>query len=136
MKALVMDEKWTFLRFLAVGVLNTVFGYLLFGFFLWVGLRPQPALAAAFAGGVIWNYVTHARLVFDTRGLARLPAYALAYFGLYGVNALGLQVLLSTGLSPFLAQGVLVLPVAMLAFVVVGRVLTGRFPWSSKQQGG
>ena len=133
---MIMDEKWAFLRFLIVGVLNTAFGYLLFGLFLWAGLRPQPALALAFASGVIWNYATHARLVFGTRGLVQLPTYALAYLGLYGVNALGLQVLLGTGLSPFVAQGVVVLPVAMLAYVVIGRVLTGRFPWSPKQQRG
>lgn len=126
MKALVMDEKWAFLRFLAVGVLNTAFGYLLFTLFLRVGLSPQPALALAFAGGVIWNYITHARLVFGTRGLKKMPAYILAYLCLYGMNALGLQLLLKAGLAPIIAQGVLVLPVALLAYVVIGRVLKDR----------
>lgn len=131
MKALLSDTKWAFLRFLVVGVVNTAFGYLLFALLLRAGLSPQPALALAFAGGVIWNYVTHARLVFGTRGVAQLPAYVLAYLALYGVNALGLEILLSAGLTPIIAQGVLVLPVALLAYIVIGRVLTGRFPWSA-----
>ncbi|MGJ5620559.1 GtrA family protein [Sulfitobacter sp. MF3-043] len=126
MKALLFDPKWAFVRFLVVGVVNTAFGYLLFALLLYVGLRPQPALAMAFAGGVAWNYFTHARLVFGTRGVKKLPAYILAYLCLYGVNALGLQLLLKAGLAPIIAQGVLVLPVALLAYVVIGRVLTDR----------
>ncbi|WP_420587378.1 GtrA family protein [Ruegeria sp.] len=130
MKPLLSDPKWAFLRFLVVGVVNTGFGYLLFALLLAAGLSAQPALALAFAGGVLWNYVTHARLVFGTGGVARLPVYVLAYLGLYGINALGLQALLSAGLPPIVAQGVLVLPIAVLAYIVIGRVLTGRFPWS------
>ncbi len=132
MKARLSDTQWTFLKFLVVGVVNTGFGYLLFALLLTAGLSPGPALALSYVGGVIWNYMTHARLVFGSRGLRRLPAYVLAYLVLYGINALGLQALLSTGLSPFVAQGILVLPAAMLAYVLVGRVLTGRFPWSPK----
>lgn len=135
MKALLSDPKWAFLRFLVVGVLNTAFGYLLYVLVLAVGLAPQLALAIAYCGGVAWNYFTHARLVFGTSGVSRLPAYVLAYLALYGVNALGLQVLLGAGLSPFIAQGILVLPAAILAYIAIGRVLTGRFPWSPKATG-
>ena len=131
MKALLFDPKWAFVRFLVVGVVNTAFGYLLFALLLYVGLRPQPALALAFAGGVAWNYFTHARLVFGTRGLAQLPAYVLAYLLIYGVNAGALQVLLVAGVAPIIAQGSLVLPMAVLAYILIGRVLTGRFPWSA-----
>ena len=131
MKAQLSDPKWVFMRFLVVGVLNTAFGYLLFALLLAVGLSPQPALALAFTGGIVWNYATHARLVFGASGIARLPAYVLAYLALYGVNALGLQLLLGVGLTPISAQGILILPVALLAYIAIGRVLTGRFPWSA-----
>ncbi len=130
MKARLSHTQWTFLKFLMVGVVNTAFGYMLYALLLAVGLHPQPALALSYFGGVIWNYMTHARLVFSTRGLSRLPPYVLAYLVLYGINALGLQALLGMGLSPFIAQGILVLPAAMLAYILIGRVLTGRFPWS------
>ncbi|WP_171238988.1 GtrA family protein [Ruegeria sp. HKCCA5763] len=130
MKVRLSHTHWTFLKFLVVGVVNTAFGYVLYALLVALGLSPQPALALSYFGGVIWNYMTHARLVFGSRGLSRLPLYVLAYLLLYGINAIGLQALLSTGLSPFVAQGLLVLPAAMLAYVLIGRVLTGRFPWS------
>ncbi|MCA8883554.1 MAG: GtrA family protein [Rhodobacteraceae bacterium] len=122
-----------FVKFLAVGVLNTAFGYVLYAVLVLAGLGPQAALALAFACGVVWNYFTHARLVFATKGAGRLPAYALVYLGLYGVNAAGLAGLLAIGLDPILAQAVLVLPAAALSFVFISRVLTDRFPWDPKR---
>lgn len=124
------DTGVTFLKFLAVGVLNTAFGYLAYSLLVLAGLGPQPALALAFALGICWNYMTHARLVFAARGLSRLPPYVAAYLVLYVLNAAGLAGLLRLGVGPLTAQAILVLPAACIAFVLIGRVLTGRFPWS------
>lgn len=128
MKALLSHTKGTFVRFLVIGVVNTAFGYLLFMLLLYIGLHPQPALAIAFAGGVTWNYFTHARLVFGKRGLARMPPYVMAYLFIYGVNAGGLQALMAAGVAPSIAQAILVPPMAVLAYILIGRVLTGRWP--------
>ncbi|MGB3147026.1 MAG: GtrA family protein [Paracoccaceae bacterium] len=117
-----------FVRFLGVGVLNTGFGYAVFAALVLGGLGAQPALALAFALGVLWNYMTHARLVFGASGLARLLPYGLAYAAIYGINALALHLALGAGLSPLLAQALLVLPMAVLSFILISRVLTGRFP--------
>ena len=126
----------SFLRFALVGVLNTAFGYCLFALLNLMGLTPHAALAIAFSGGVMWNFMTHARLVFGTKGFGRLPFYILSYLVIYGINALSLEAFLSMGLSPMVAQGIIVLPVAVLSYAVISRVLTGRFPWSPKQQEG
>mgnify|MGYP003526361532 CR=1 FL=1 len=80
-----------FARFLAVGVLNTAFGYALYALLIWLGLAPQPALAVSFAIGVMWNYLTHARLVFDQSGYRRVLPYAGAYGLIYLINAVALQ---------------------------------------------
>ncbi|WP_171052647.1 GtrA family protein [Ruegeria sediminis] len=117
------------MRFAMVGVLNTAFGYALFAALNLSGLPPQAALAIAFSGGVLWNFMTHARLVFDTRGFRRLPFYVLSYLVIYGLNAASLEGLLAIGLHPIMAQGIIVLPAAILAFIAISRVLTDRFPW-------
>ena len=49
---------------------------------------------------------------------------------LYGLNALALAAMLKAGLAPLWAQAVLVLPMAMLAFLLVSLVLTGRLPFT------
>ena len=63
-----------FLKFILVGLLNTAFGYAVYAVLLFAGLDPQPALATSFGIGVIWNYFTTARLVFDQGGFSRFPA--------------------------------------------------------------
>lgn len=130
MKALLSHPELTrIIRFLIVGFVNTAFGYGVYALAILVGIAPHPALILSFVIGVLWNYQTHARLVFAAKGARRLPAYAGVYLGLYAVNAGMLEGLLRLGLPPLIAQA-LYLPVsAVLAYLAVGKVLTGRFPW-------
>ncbi|WP_299147682.1 GtrA family protein [uncultured Tateyamaria sp.] len=102
------------LRFLGAGVLNTGFGYGVYAATIWMGAAPQIALIAQFGLGVLWNYTTHARLVFGVQGTARLPRYILIYVALYALNAALLTVLLAGGLNPYLAQA-LALPLIVVA---------------------
>ena len=124
-------DLWRFIKFLFVGVVNTVFGFAAYAFFLKiVGFNPHLALACAYVMGVIWNYFTHARIVFGAEGFRRMPLYVLAYSALYGVNSFLLDHLIDdAGVPPLGAQAILVLPMAMLAFTLVSIVLTGRIPF-------
>jgi putative flippase GtrA len=124
-----------FLRFLVVGVANTLFGYAVYALLVLAGFGPQAALALSFVVGVLWNYMTHARFVFGTSGLVRLVPYAGAYALLYAINAFALGRALAAGLSPLLAQALLVLPMAMLAFVLISVVLTGQVPFLGRAAG-
>lgn len=117
-----------FIRFLGVGVVNTGFGYGVYAGLILLHLAPQPALAVAFAIGILWNYTTHARLVFGTRGARKLLPYAGAYAVIYAINALALAWALQSGLTALLAQAILVLPMACLSFVLISAVLTGHWP--------
>ncbi len=124
-----------FLRFLVVGVVNTAVGYGLYAALVLAGLGPQAALAMAFALGVLWNYGTHARLVFGTGGYRRLPAYAVAYLAIYAVNAFGLARAIAGGVDPLVAQLVLAVVMAGLSFVLISVVLTGAPPFLRRGDG-
>jgi putative flippase GtrA len=127
--ALMRDETFVrFVKFVLVGILNTAFGYLLYVLLVLIGLPPQFALALSYACGIVWNFFTHARLVFDHQGFGRLPHYAAAYLLLYGGNAIALEGLTRLGLPPLLAQAVILPFAAASAFILISRVLTGRFP--------
>ncbi len=117
-----------FIRFLAVGVMNTIVGYLLYAGFVWIGFAPQPALALSFILGIAWNFLTHGKLVFGTKGYSRLPHYLAAYGVVYVCNATALEMLLRAGLSPFLAQAVILPFAAAGTFLLLGKALTGRWP--------
>lgn len=106
------------LRFVAVGGINTLFGYVLYLGGLALGLRPEYALALATAVGAVFNYFTTARLVFGHRALNRLPVFVGAYAAIYLINALAIRALLGAGLAPALAQAILVPAMAVLSFLV------------------
>ena len=56
-KILRNPETWRFVKFLFVGGLNTLFGYVVFALLVLAGLEDQTALVIAYFIGVIWNYL-------------------------------------------------------------------------------
>ncbi|MCB1440708.1 MAG: GtrA family protein [Nitratireductor sp.] len=111
------------LRFLAVGLGNTAFGYSVYALAVVAGLTPQLALILQFVLGVLWNYTLHARLVFSVNGWTRFPLYIGAYLLIYTINATSLRILLAEGIGPLLAQ-LLILPfIVALSWLLIGRVM-------------
>jgi putative flippase GtrA len=83
-------ELRQFVRFVLVGVLNTAFGYGIYGLFLWVGVGLPLSLLGATVLGVLFNFVTTGRLVFRDFAWHRLPAYLVTYALLWLVGTGGI----------------------------------------------
>jgi putative flippase GtrA len=115
-----------FLKFLLVGLVNTGFGYGVYAILVIFGTPPQIALLLSFMIGVLWNYLTTARFVFEVSGFGRLPAYCLCYVLIYGLNAGTLQLAINTGIQPLLAQAILTPIVAVISFVLLSMVMRER----------
>lgn len=112
-------ESWVRLaRFVAVGGINTVFGYSLYAALIWAGVPAEIALLLSTVLGVLFNFVTYGRLAFgrplDRHSLVRFIA---TYVVFYGINALLLRVLLAAGNSPYLAQLILLVPMTLGTFL-------------------
>jgi len=112
-------------RFLAVGVLNTAFGYAIFAGGVLVGLASGLALAIAMVIGVIFNFFTLGRLVFDSRDPTRLPRFVGVYVLTYMVNLGMLALWEKAGVGPLLAQ-LACLPVTVSLTFVLMRFLVFR----------
>lgn len=110
-------------RFLVIGVLNTAFGYCVYAALVLAGAEAQVALAGQFTLGVIWNFATHSRYVFGTKGFGRLPLYVAAYVAIWALNAFALEAVISAGLSALAAQDLLMPGTVALAYVLVGAAL-------------
>lgn len=124
-----MDPKLLahLLRFGAIGVLNTVFGYLIYFGLLWLGILPEIALLIATVLGVVFNFFTTGRLVFENRENRLFTRFVVAYTSVFVVNAAALRGLIFIGIDPFLAQAIL-LPFVALATFGVMRVYVFRKP--------
>lgn len=112
-------------RFAAVGVLNTLFGYGVFYLLLVAGLQPVPALALATIVGIVFNFFSTATLVFRRPDLSRLGRFTGIYAITFTVNAIALAVAVDNGVAPATAQAILVVPMALLAYVLNSRLVFG-----------
>lgn len=121
-------RRSAFGRFLAVGVLNTAFGYGVYAAGVLAGMTPQLALVAQFVLGALWNYRMHARLVFAVQGWGRLPAYLGSYVLIWALNAGALRTLIARGTDPLLAQALLLPFTVALSWCLIGQVM-GYLRW-------
>lgn len=117
------DARAAFLRFLAVGVVNTGFGYGVYALGILAGLPAQAALVLQFLLGALWNYRMHARWVFAVEGWGRLPAYVAAYLLIWALNALALRALLAVGMGALAAQALILPATVALSWLLIGRVM-------------
>jgi putative flippase GtrA len=108
-----------FVRFLVVGFLNTLFGQCVFVTLVLFGCNDLLSLLIATVAGVIFNFHTVGRLVFQRKERSLLARFVLCYGLSYAVNAIALSSLTHFGLSSISAQAILVLPVASLTFMLV-----------------
>jgi putative flippase GtrA len=107
-----------FVRFIAVGGLNTMFGYGVFSLLALAGMEAGLALLFATVLGVLFNYFTTGRLVFAAKGLGRLPWFIAVYGLTFLVNLWSLRRLTTAGLSPLQSQAMLLPLITVLAFVL------------------
>lgn len=103
------------IRFLSVGVLNTVFGYAIYAVLIFVNVPYLIALFAATAAGVIFNYFSFGRMVFHGHGgWFVFGKFVIAYAVIYGINAMLLKALTRDFLlSPYVGQ-IICIPLSVL----------------------
>ena len=102
----------TLLRFLLVGVANTVVGFgVIIGLQFGLGLAPHLANAGGYAVGFLVSFTLNRRFVFGTGGRLSATAarFAVAALGAFALNQAVLfaadRMLGSGGPAPVLAQG-------------------------------
>lgn len=118
-------NRMRFLRYLAVGGLNTAFGFGMYALLLAVGLHYTVAVGLGTILGVLFNYVTTGRLVFGYSGAGAAPRFVAVYGVLYLVNITGIALLKQVGASDLLG-GFLMLPVAaLLGYLLNARLVFG-----------
>ena len=102
-----------FVRFVLVGAANTGFNVLVYWAFLWAGLAVPLASLASLIVGILINFTTQSRFVFDNRDPWKLLPYFMTWIMLYGFNLGLIWLLMRLGLDAYLA-GLLSTPVTVL----------------------
>jgi putative flippase GtrA len=103
-----MSGEWRrLLRFLAVGGLNTAFGYATYAVFVLLHAPLWLAVAAATVLTCLFNFASYGGLVFGTMSHRLLPRFLLFYISLGALNVGLLRLLRAAEVDALLAQALL-----------------------------
>ena len=112
-----MRSDWLLLlRFLAVGGLNTAFGYISYAAFVLVGAPLWLAVSGSTVLAFLFNFVSYGGLVFGSTSHLLLPRFLIFYVGLGGLNFVLLRLLAGFGVDLLLAQAFLLPMLAIIGF--------------------
>ena len=109
------------LRFLAVGMLNTVFGYSAFALLFVVTQNRNASLIAATVLGTLFNFFTTGRIVFGNRTWRTLLPFVLAYGVALVLNLLVLNLLVALKVGTLVAQAVSLPVVVVISYLINAR---------------
>ena len=110
-----------FLRFLVAGGVNTLFGFGVNIGTMLAGLPVWFTMLAGTVAGIAFNFFTHGGYAFRDLSTKRLPRFVLGYAIVYAVGLAGFHVLHLAVRSPILCQVFLVVPLALLSYLIMSR---------------
>lgn len=108
--------KKQFFKFLIVGGLNTLFGYSLFAFFLYLNFHYTVAVLFATVVGVIFNFFTIGKFVFANNKKQLIFRFIGVYVVVYLFNISGLWFFEHIKFDLYIGGALLVLPLALMSF--------------------
>ncbi len=111
-------NKILLLKFIAVGVLNTAFGFGCYYVFLQYGFHYAQALLLATILGVLFNFKSTGFLVFRSIDNSLIIKFIAGYVVVYIINLIGIKLLTELKLTPEFGGALLILPMAALSFLI------------------
>lgn len=108
-----------FLRFLFIGGVNALFGYSIFALFVFFGFIYPLAVLFATILGVLFNFKTISKFVFNQSENSRIFHFVSVYIFIYCLNVFGLWWMEILGLgNKYIAGAVLLVPLAIISFAL------------------
>jgi len=106
-------------RFILVGILNTFFGYAAFSIIYYVVHHETEALFLSYILGILFNYRTYARYVFNQSEQHVFVHFVLVYVFTFGLNHFLLTTLIDqAGVNAYAAQLMAVTVIAPLLYLL------------------
>ncbi|MBC7578496.1 MAG: GtrA family protein [Tardiphaga sp.] len=115
-------------RFIAIGIVNTIFGYAVFTGLYLVSGNHRLSIIGATIVGVIFNFFTTGRIVFGSSDNRLILRFVAGYAISLGVNLVLLEVLVRLGVNALIAQLISLPPVVVLTYFVNARLVFRNVP--------
>lgn len=93
-----------FIKFIFIGVINTIFGLIAYTALIYFGTHVWIALITGNVAGVLFNFLTTGRFVFSSLSPGRFFPFTIVYLFCYLANYLLLRTLITFHLGPIESQ--------------------------------
>lgn len=115
-KTIELDSK--FIRFIFIGIINTLFGYGVYFLLIKFGLHFSLAVFISTLLGVMFNFKTIGKFVFKESSNSLIFKFTAVYGLLYIMNVLGIKFLNSIGFSLEWSGFIMLPPMAILSYLL------------------
>lgn len=109
-------------RYYQAGVVNTLFGYGLFAFFVWLGLNIYVAQITAHVLGMTFNYFTYSRYAFAGHENSK-SRFVISYAFNYLLGLVALAGATRFVSSPYVAGLIAVIFVSVVNYFILKRLV-------------
>ena len=107
-----------FIKYLLVGVVNTVFGYSVFALLIYFNLHYLIASIFATIAGVLFNFKTIGRIVFKSNNNSLIIKFIAVYLITFTINLGGLKIFNSYHINMYLSGFLLIILCTPISFVL------------------
>lgn len=115
-----------FIAFLCVGTINTLFGYSIFTFFIFLNTPYYLALLFATLLGLVFNFITTGRIVFKNKCLNVFSKFITINLPLYFINIILIKIS-NKYIDNFYISGLLMMSLtAILAFYLNKKIFSNK----------
>tara|TARA_B100000768_G_C11248817_1_gene363077 strand:+ start:153 stop:554 length:402 start_codon:yes stop_codon:yes gene_type:complete len=118
-----LNENQTFIKFIFIGIINTIFGYGIYLLFLLIGFNFVIAALLSTILGIIFNFFTTGRFVFKSTNNYLILKFVMVYIFIYLFTISGLSILYLYGFSYEIGGALMLAPNALLSFFLNKRLV-------------
>jgi len=113
--------KNTFVRFLFVGALNTLFGFLVYSCVVYLVKNVDVSVVLSNIISIVFNFGTYSKLVFHSTDKSRIYKFFLVYLLVIVLQILSIRFLsYYCGLkNPYIAGGIVILPISTMSYFLM-----------------
>jgi len=116
-------QNSTYRRFFIIGIINTLFGFLVFSISILYGATTWFALMFSTSFGIIFNFFTTGKYVFLKLKLSRFPSFFICYVIIYFINYILIEVIFQWTESKILSQFILIPSIAIFSYFLMSKIV-------------
>lgn len=111
-----------FALFILTGVINTIFGYVLYAVMFWLFENKVIALVVDYAAGILFNFQTYSKIVFNSHDFRKIFKFTFAYVLTFIFNYASLYLFNDVlCINAYMAQLIALMYIPLILFFLLKR---------------